>query len=226
MTLLGVAAAGVLLWLASQWEADGNAEYWTQMGLVAAAGLVMALSQLFGGWTKWGLPRISAGVFLLGFLPALVAGGLVLLDAQPDGGWGSGFAGDLGLSSLVEDLAGVLPAIAFLIGLTFGFVFDTTGPRVDDDVEVVEEHRTAYPVDRAATDAPVTAERRAVVHDDDTVVDRERDVWVDRDRGGAVEGDRDDYVDRDRDGYVDRDTDVVAGDRDGHEHGRRGLFRR
>ena len=32
-------------------------------GIVAGAGLTMALSQLFGGWTKWGWPRISAGVF-------------------------------------------------------------------------------------------------------------------------------------------------------------------
>ena len=130
MTLIGVAAAGALLWLASQLEADANGDYWAQMALVAGAGLVMALSQLLGGWTKWGWPRLSATVFLLGFLPALVVGGLVLLAAQPDSSaFGAGWAADLGVDGIAGDLTGVLPAVAFLIGLTFGFAFDTTGPR-------------------------------------------------------------------------------------------------
>ncbi len=47
----------------------------------------MALSQLFGGWTKWGWPRISVGVLLIGFLPVLVVGGWVLLAGQPDANW-------------------------------------------------------------------------------------------------------------------------------------------
>ena len=59
MTLIGVAAAGALLWLASQVEADANGDYWARMALLAGAGLVMALSQLLGGWTKWGWPRLS-----------------------------------------------------------------------------------------------------------------------------------------------------------------------
>src|SRR5262245_34186623 len=65
ITLIGVAAAFVLLWLAYQFEGDSNGDYWSQMALVAGAGLVMALSQLLGGWTKWGWPRLSATVFLL-----------------------------------------------------------------------------------------------------------------------------------------------------------------
>src|SRR5918997_6352170 len=89
VTLLGAATAGFLLWLASQTDADGQGGYWTWVGLLAGAGLVMALSQLLGGWTKWGWPRLTVTVFLLGFLPALVVGGLVLLAAQPDGGWGA-----------------------------------------------------------------------------------------------------------------------------------------
>src|SRR3712207_2460212 len=92
-TLIGAAAAGLLLWLASQMDGDSNSGYWAFVGLLAAAGLTMAISQLLGGWTKWGWPRISGKVLLLGFLPALVAGGLVLLAGQPDGGTGSGWAG-------------------------------------------------------------------------------------------------------------------------------------
>ena len=199
MTLIGVAAAGALLWLASQLEADANGDYWTQMGLVAGAGLVMALSQLLGGWTKWGWPRISGSVFALGFLPALAAGGLVLLAAQPDSSaWGAGWAADLGLDGLAEDFAAVLPAVAFLIGLTFGFAFDTTGPIVDED-EVVEEERPAYhPVDQRATEEPVTAERHELRRDRETAdewddipdrePDRERVLAADRTADGNGDG--------------------------------------
>ena len=130
MTLIGAAAAGLLIWLASQFDIDStNGDYWAWVGFLAGAGLVMALSQLLGGWTKWGWPRISASVFLLGFVPALVAGGLVLLHAQPDGGFGQGWANDIGVDGLADELIAVLPAIAFALGLVFGLTFDTTGPR-------------------------------------------------------------------------------------------------
>jgi hypothetical protein len=184
MTLLGAACAGVLLWLASQTDTDSTGGYWAMMGLVAAAGLVMAFSQLLGGWTKWGWPRLSGSVFLLGFLPGLVAGGLVLLAAQPDeSATGTGWASDVGLGGLAGDLATVLPAVAFALGLLFGFTFDTTGPRVRD-VDVVDEREDAVrrpgyvgpvPVD-AAADEPVTAERGTVTH---RTVDRDGDGVAD-----------------------------------------------
>ena len=209
MTLIGVAAAGALLWLASQLEADANGDYWAQMALVAGAGLVMALSQLLGGWTKWGWPRLSATVFLLGFLPALVVGGLVLLAAQPDASaFGAGWAADLGVDGLAEDFIAVLPAVAFLIGLTFGFAFDTTGPVVDEDGDEVVEERPARPVHRRAADEPVTAERRALRRDRETV-----DEWDD-----ATEPERDPAL------VTDRNGDAVTPD--GDEPRRRGLFRR
>ncbi len=65
----------------------------------------MALSQLFGGWTKWGWPRISVGVFLIGFLPTLVAAGWVLLSGQPDANWFqrhvTSWSGDISIDGLV-----------------------------------------------------------------------------------------------------------------------------
>ena len=88
----------------------------------------MALSQILGGWTKWGWPRFSLGVFTIGFLPVLVAGGWVLLARQP-ADWmnTSNWSRDLGIYSAVADLGNILPAIAFGIGLVFGFSFDTAG---------------------------------------------------------------------------------------------------
>ncbi|HSL66435.1 MAG TPA: hypothetical protein VK874_17400 [Gaiellaceae bacterium] len=220
MTLIGVAAAGFLLWLASQLEADGTSGYWTQVGLLAGAGLVMALSQLLGGWTKWGWPRISLGVLLLGFLPALAAGGLVLLHAQPDAsGFGAAWAGDLGLGGLADDLVGVLPAIAFALGLVLGFTLDTTGPEVDEGVVVVDERRAGsrpVPAETRAADEPVTAERHEL--DRERELDR-RHVETDRD-GRLVDDEHARAADVDGDGR--REVVHTGGD----EPRRRGLFRR
>jgi hypothetical protein len=138
LTLIGVAAVGVLLWLATQIIPDDPSaasagEYWAAFGVVAAAGLVIALSQLLGGWTKWGWPRVSGNVFLLGFLPAFIVGGWILAAQEPGDGWLGrnvrDWSGDLGIDGLVNDLGLMIPAIAFAIGLVFGLTFDTTGPR-------------------------------------------------------------------------------------------------
>jgi hypothetical protein len=128
----------LLLWLGTQvLPGSGEAtsgEYWATVGLVAAAGLTMALSQLLGGWTKWGWPRISGMVFLLGFLPALILGGWLLAGGEPGSYWLGrhvrGWSDDIGIDGFVGDLKMMFPAIAFGIGLVFGFTFDTTGPRV------------------------------------------------------------------------------------------------
>lgn len=170
-TLIGAAVAGFLIWLAAQ-MGDGSAgEYWATYGLIAAAGLTMALSQILGGWTKWGWPRLSAGVFLLGFLPVLVVGGWVLLAGQPADNFNtSNWSRDLGVGGVVDDLGAALGAIAFGIGLTFGLTFDTSGPRREVD-EVHDLRRTPTPVatttdedptrvhDRPASDEPLSADR-------------------------------------------------------------------
>jgi hypothetical protein len=155
-TLVGAALAGALLWFATQVGTESTAEYWATYGLVAAAGLAMALSQLLGGWTKGGWPRFSLGVFGLGFLPVLVATGWVLLARQP-ADWmnTSNWSRDLGLDGLVADLGNILPALAFGLGLTFGFSFDTAGPRE----LVVEEHEDVRERPLADADEPLAAER-------------------------------------------------------------------
>jgi hypothetical protein len=156
-TLVGAAVAGFLIWLATQIGSDTQGEYWATYGVLAAAGLTMALSQILGGWTKWGWPRLSAGVFLLGFLPVLVAGGWVLLARQPADFFNtSNWSRDLGIGGIVGDLGELLAVIAFGIGLTFGFCFDTSGRR--DEVVVADDRDRVVPVERAE-DEPLTAER-------------------------------------------------------------------
>ena len=188
MTLIGVAVAGGLIWLAS-WigPRDSVSDYWIAMGCVAGAGLVLAVSQLLGGWTKWGLPTISPTVLLLGFLPALVAGGWVLIAAQPGTNeareYISDWSGNIGIGGIVADVTPIVGAVALGLGVVFGFVFDTAGPRVRE--EVVEDERGVYgdgdydrryaDRDRSVEDEPVTAERTRA---------------YDRDGDGRVDGDR------------------------------------
>ena len=60
----------------------------------------------------------------------LVAGVWLLLARQPDDFFNtSNWSRDLGIYDVVADLGNMLPAIAFAVGLTFGLMFDTTGPR-------------------------------------------------------------------------------------------------
>jgi hypothetical protein len=137
MTLLGAAGAGLLIWLATQIDEGSNGGYWAVYGLIAAAGLVMALSQLLGGWTKWGVPRISANVFLWAFIPVLIVAGWVIVAGQPHPNWFRNhilnWSGDIHVRGLVNDLKEYIPVLAFGIGLVFGYTFDTSGPRLARD---------------------------------------------------------------------------------------------
>jgi hypothetical protein len=171
-TLVAAAVAGFLIWLATRFSPDLTGEYWAIMGLLAAAGLVMALSQLLGGWTKWGWPHLSASVFLLAFVPVAIVCLWVILAGEPGNGWLHrhvlSWSSDIHVRGIVTDLLTYVPVLAFGTGLVFGFSFDTTG-RVARDT-VVDRRGAVAPApveDRAAADEPVTAERTRVVRADD-----------------------------------------------------------
>jgi hypothetical protein len=159
-TLLAVVAAGFLFWVGAKvvdpLHNDGLSagDFWLWMATLAAAGFVMALAQLLGGWTKWGWPRISMPVFVGAFLPALVAGLWILFFHQPGNSWLTthvrSWSDDIGIDNLVSELGIAVPAIGFALGLLFGLTFDTTGPVVAREA-VTEE---TEPVEAAT---PVTA---------------------------------------------------------------------
>ena len=202
-TLAGVAGAGLLLWLAQLFNLDEASGFWVAAGIVAAAGVALGLSQLFGGWTKWGWPTMSPMMFLLAFIPTLVVGGILLLAWQPDGGEGQEFASDvistLGVGGLVDALEPFMWVVPLVIGLVFSFTFDTTGPRtriVDTDGTVLRERvvthdREAVP-DEDVHDYRGDDNRR----DDGSVAEELRE----RDRLQATQttADGDTRVDRDR----------------------------
>jgi hypothetical protein len=193
-TLVFSAAAGLLIWLATQISNDQIGGYWARVGLVAGAGLLMALSQLLGGWTKWGWPRLSIAVFITAFIPVAIVSLWIVLAGEPGSGWFHNhvmsWSRDIHVSGLVTDFLYYIPVLAFGSGLVFGFSFDTTGPVVRDRDVVVEPDRESVPVDNGrrglfgrrsvttttddrAADEPLTAERDATPTSTDRTSDRE-----------------------------------------------------
>jgi hypothetical protein len=191
-TLIAAGAAGLLIWIATQVNDETVGGFWAVYGLIAGAGLVMALSQLLGGWTKWGWPRLSVPFLLLAFVPIAVAALWVVLTAEPGNGWFHrhvvSWSGDLHIRGLVNDLKEYVSVFAFGIGLVFGYSFDTTGPVVRDRDVVTEPGATTAPPRRRGlfgrtrrsdadytpatdgdADAPLTADR------DREVVTRDRE---------------------------------------------------
>ena len=163
-TALAAGLAGLLLWTATLVGQQTTVRFWEEMGIVAGAGLVFALAQVLGGWTKGLQLRLSPGTFLLGFGPVLVCVGWILMATQPGTGWHEGrivsWSHDIGLMGVVHSLGLWHGVLAFGFGLVLGMSFDTVpmpAPTQADDVVVVDRH---------AADEPVTAERD-VVHTTD-----------------------------------------------------------
>jgi hypothetical protein len=165
VTLIAAGVAGLLIWVATQINDSTTGGYWAVYGVIAAAGLVMALSQVVGGWTKGGLPRVSINVFLLAFIPVLIAAGWVVVAHQPHPNWARNhvmsWSGSIGIAGLVHDLAEYVSVLAFGIGLVFGYSFDTA-PRV--------AREPVAPGRRTDTEAPASS-TDGVVHTRDRTAD-------------------------------------------------------
>jgi hypothetical protein len=144
-TLIGAALAGLLVYIGVRVggaQLDTAGEYWSVVGLVALAGFVLALSQLLGGWTKWGRPRISRHVLLIAFLPVLFVTTWIVLADQPENDeWLRGnildWSDDIGVGGLVDDLRVATAVLVFGAGAVFGFTLDTAGPKVPSTEPVV-----------------------------------------------------------------------------------------
>src|SRR4051794_40825909 len=199
-TALAAGVAGFLLWCATLVGVQSVTRFWESMGIVAAAGLVLALSQVIGGWTKGGRTRISPTTFLLGFLPTLVCVGWILMATQPGTGWHEGrivsWSHSLGIMGLVHSLGLWHGALAFGFGLVLGMTFDTV-PVAEPAAEPVVE-RTAAPA--------------APVRDDETLVaDRRGPTWR---RRPAAENDADEPLAAERDAaYAAEPKTVTVGPR-------------
>src|SRR3954467_5838987 len=154
---ISAAGAGLLIWFATQIDDKSLGGFWAVYGLIAGAGLLMALSQLLGGWTKWGWPRLSVTFFVTAFIPIALVSLWIILAAEPGNGWFHqhvlSWSSDLHIRGLVNDLKEYVPVFAFGVGLVFGYCFDTTGPRrevVGDRDVAAGRRRGFFPRRRAA----------------------------------------------------------------------------
>ena len=170
-TLLGAGIAGFLLWVAAQIGRHSTGGYWAACGVVAGAGLVLAVSQLRG---RGGHPP---GMFVFAFVPVLVVAGWVLLGMQPHPNWFRShvltWSGDIGVRAVVHDVGTWIGVLAFGIGYTLGTTLEPFGRRRTAEVSTstaAAHHVPATPAyDPVASDAPTTAER-AEIGDESTRV--------------------------------------------------------
>jgi len=163
VTLIAAGVAGLLAWVTTKIGDGSTGGYWAVYAILAGAGLVMAVSQLIGGWTKRGRPTFSPTVFVIAFIPTAIAVLWITVFHQPHStlwrGHVTTWSHDLGITSFVQAMGGnLLTMLAFGLGLVFGFCFDSTG------------------VVRRALPPPGTTTRRGPVDEEaDRPLARERD---------------------------------------------------
>jgi hypothetical protein len=160
---LAAALAGLALWGATQVGMQTTGRFWISMAIVAGAGLLIALANHVGTWTKGLRLRMSPGTFALAFLPVLVCVGWILIANQPGNGWQEGrldsWSNSIGILGLVHSIGLWHGVLAFAFGLMLGLSLDGVPAPV-----IEAEPAYGGPVDTATgprvADEPVAAERR------------------------------------------------------------------
>jgi hypothetical protein len=145
LTLVAAAAAGALLWTASQFDLHTTGGYWAAMGVIAGGGLLLGLAQRSGG-------AGSRAMWLVAAVPVTVFGLWVIDVAQPHGNtfrhhvrlWDS----DLSIGSAVHDIGRWNGVVALGIGLVVGLAlaFVPVRTAVIEPPAAAEERRFAEPV--------------------------------------------------------------------------------
>jgi hypothetical protein len=111
--LLGVAAAGALIWYAGRFNASTEHDYWISLGLVSAAGVVFGL----------GLLVFDANLAMM--IVAIVATLVVVwiaLASQPTHGHVTNWSNSLGIGSVVRDLGMHVTVLGFAAGVAVATV--------------------------------------------------------------------------------------------------------
>jgi hypothetical protein len=142
--------AGLGLWGASRVGTQTTGRFWIAMAVVAGAGLLLALANHVGTWTKGLTLRMSPGTFAVAFLPALVCVGWILIATQPGHGWQEGrldsWSNSLGILGVVHSIGLWHGVLAFAFGLMLGLSLDGVPAPAAEAA--------------SAADEPVAAERR------------------------------------------------------------------
>src|SRR5436305_3546617 len=165
---LAAALAGLGLWGATQIGMQTTGRFWLSMAIVAGAGLLIALANHVGTWTKGLRLRMSPGTFALAFLPVLVVGGWILVASQPGNGWQEGrldsWSNSIGILGVVHSIGLWHGVLAFTIGLMLGLSFDGVPAPVEEPASEYAGPAgvpvAGSPAGNRPADEPVAAERR------------------------------------------------------------------
>jgi hypothetical protein len=150
LTLIGAGAAGFLVWIATQIGHSTSGGYWAAYGVLAGAGLVLAVAQRAG---QGGLPAAPVAGFLLGFLPILIAVAWITAAGDPGSNWLHrhvwSWSGDLGLQGGIRDLLQYVGVLAFGAGVVLGTTIGPAARRRQATEKLPEAKTTAAALDRS-----------------------------------------------------------------------------
>jgi hypothetical protein len=115
--LLGIGAAGVLIWIATRVGDYSTWRYWAALGLLAGAGLAFALTQrtAYGAWAE-----VTPLGFLLALLAAVICVGWIAAVGEPHSNWFrnhfSSWSHDIGIRTFVDHMTRYVSVTAFGFG--------------------------------------------------------------------------------------------------------------
>lgn len=115
--LLGIGAAGALIWLATRVGEQSTWRYWATLGLLAGAGLAFALTQrtAYGAWAE-----VTPLGFLLALIVAVVCLGWIAAVGEPSANWFrdrfSSWSHDLGIRGFVDHMTRYVSVMGFGFG--------------------------------------------------------------------------------------------------------------
>jgi hypothetical protein len=115
--LLGIGAAGALIWIATRVGDYSTWRYWAALGLLAGAGLAFALTQrtAYGAWSE-----VTPFGFLFAFVAAVICVGWIAAVGEPHSNWFrnhfSSWSGDIGVRSFVGHMIQYVSVTAFGFG--------------------------------------------------------------------------------------------------------------
>jgi hypothetical protein len=115
--LIGIAAAGALIWVATRVGETSDWRYWAVLGLLAGAGLAFALTQrtAYGAWSE-----VTPLGFLVAFVVAAICIVWIAAVGQPHPNWlrdhVSSWSSDLGIRGFVDRMTTYATVMAFGFG--------------------------------------------------------------------------------------------------------------
>jgi hypothetical protein len=158
--LLGIGAAGVLIWIATRVGDYSTWRYWAALGLLAGAGLAFALTQrtAYGAWAE-----VTPLGFLLALVAAVICVGWIAAVGEPHSNWFrnhfSSWSHDIGIRSFVGHMTRYVSVMAFGFGALLASAPGAVGRRTRPaPAPAAAVQQPAPPPAESATSEPVTVD--------------------------------------------------------------------